>query len=67
MVELVLLFNKGIRMFFAVDIDGVLARDRIGYATYLNRYFQLGIADSVIECLTDYAQFIKLEEVRSFV
>jgi len=67
MVELVLLFNKGMRMFFAVDIDGVLARDRVGYATYLNRYFQLGIADAVIEGLADYAQFIQLEEVRSFV
>ncbi len=54
-------------MFFAVDIDGVLARDTIGYATSLNRYFQLGIADSVIEGLADYAQFITLEEVRSFV
>jgi len=54
-------------MFFAVDIDGVLARDTIGYATYLNRYFQLGIADSVVEGLTDYTQFIALEEVRSFV
>ncbi len=54
-------------MFLAVDIDGVLARDRNGYATYLNRYFQLGIADSVIEGLDDYAHFIQLEEVRSFV
>jgi len=54
-------------MFFAVDIDGVLARDITGYATYLNRYFQLGIEQSVIESLTDYAQFIKLEAVRSFV
>lgn len=54
-------------MFFAVDIDGVLARDTIGYATYLNRYFRLGIADSVIKGLADYSQFIMLEEVRSFV
>lgn len=61
------LFHKGMCMFFAIDIDGVLARDTIGYATYLNRYFQLGIADSVIESLADYAQFIALKEVRSFV
>lgn len=45
-------------MFFAVDIDGVPARDTIGYATYLNCYFQLGIADAVIEDLADYARFI---------
>lgn len=54
-------------MFFAVDIDGVLARDITGYATYLNRYFQLGIEQSVIESLSGYAQFIELEAVRSFV
>jgi uncharacterized HAD superfamily protein len=41
--------NEGICMFFAVDIDGVLACDTIGYATYLNRYFQLGIADCTKE------------------
>lgn len=54
-------------MFFAVDIDGVLARDTTGYATYMNRYFHLGIEQSLIDSLTSYAQFIELEAVRSFV
>src|SRR5262249_16723831 len=54
-------------MFFAIDIDGVLARDTIGYATYLNRHFQLSVEQSVIDGLTGYAQFIELEAVRSFV
>jgi hypothetical protein len=60
-------FEKEFRMFFAVDIDEVLARDVTGYATYLNRYFQLGVEQSVIEGLSGYAQFIELEAVRSFV
>lgn len=48
-------------------MPSVLARDTIGHATYLNRYFQLRIADAVIEGLADYTQFIALEQMRTFV
>jgi len=54
-------------MFFAVDIDGVLARDTNGYARYLNNYFSLGITDEKIGQLQNYQEFTKLLEVKAYI
>jgi len=53
-------------MFFAIDIDGVLAQDTNGYARYLNSYFSLGLANEVIDQIGSYLEFTQLPVVKKY-